>query len=398
MKAATVAFCGDSYLADPSTGVNGSQVQMYNLSTALAKRGMEVHVVAITKDPLAGSKKYGESEGVRLHWVARKNKLIISSEVRAFQRALDEIRPAAVYTRGRSHLLFAASDWANRHGRLSVWGTNGEDSCEFWKNTKLTVLSRRPLLKKIARLPYAVRMDRLIHRGVRSAGAVVNQTEYQKERLMKNFGKDGVVLPSYYVPPKAEELPGREKLVLFLGNLGPVKQPEIFLDLAEECKELGGWKFALVGPGRDTRYTEEIAVRARSLPNVELVGEVAFTETWKWLGRAALLVNTSTPQAEGLPNAFVQAWLAGIPVASLHRDPNGWVARNTLGICAHGSLGRFREECIALMQDDLHRNRIGEICRRFALRTFSSETIIDRYMEIIDGGRSVEGEGEHAEL
>jgi glycosyltransferase involved in cell wall biosynthesis len=225
-------------------------------------------------------------------------------------------------------------------------------------------------------------MDGLIHRGIRGAGAVVNQTEHQKLRLLANYGREGRVLPSYFPRPTGEKAPGRENVVLWLGNLSPAKQPEIFLDIAESCRGEAGWKFFLAGWGKDTGLAGRVMSRAEGLPNVDAIGAVVFRDTWWWISRAAFLVNTSRPEAEGLPNTFVQAWLSGTPVLSLHHDPNGWIEKHGIGFCAHGDVRALEAECRRLMKERDLIIPLGESARRFAERTFSADSTIDAYLEI----------------
>ena len=45
-----IAFLADSFLLDPSTKVNGSQVQLYYMATALKERGLDIHYVSQTRE------------------------------------------------------------------------------------------------------------------------------------------------------------------------------------------------------------------------------------------------------------------------------------------------------------------------------------------------------------
>jgi glycosyltransferase involved in cell wall biosynthesis len=209
----------------------------------------------------------------------------------------------------------------------------------------------------------------------------VAQTRTQAEGLRRNYGKEGLVLPSLF-----EETGGaggtKERSVLWLASLSHSKQPELFLDLARACGDLEGWSFLLGGGTRVEAYRREIESLAASLEGVRLLGAVPFDRSHALYARASLFVSTSRPDGDGLPNAFIQAWLHGTPVLSLHHDPNGWIEGQGLGLCAKGDRGRFLEGGRALLGDDELRAAMGERCKKFARKTFSAEETIDAYLAL----------------
>lgn len=372
-----IAFLADSFLHDPSTGVNGTQVQMFNLASAFVRRGLDVHYLAMT----SASQPPDSMNGIRLHWAAGAKGGWLA-ELRRYRRILDRIRPDVVYQRGRSHLTYLAADWAGKNGARFVWGTNGEDSSEFWKKMIRLRRSSRPLWKKMALAPSHLIQDWMIHQGIRRAHRVVNQTEHQKARLRANFGKEGLVLPSYFLPPDEDPGATRERLVLWLANLNPSKQPDAFVELARQCRALPDWRFRLAGGTSDRAFWNDLARRAEGIDTLEMIGAVPFAETSRHFARAALFVNTSRPDAEGLPNTFIQSWLHGVPVLSLHHDPNGWIAKHGLGCCAHGDSAVFTDQARMLLDGRTDLTRMGDACRAFARQTFAAADTIDAYLDL----------------
>jgi len=375
-----IAFLADSYLRDDSTGVNGTQVQMHNLAVEFARRAIEVHYISLT-----GNRGRGlpEDNGVRFHWIERGcGPMAWVGELGAFRRILDEVDPDVVYQRGRSHLTFVAARWARAHGRRFVWGSNGEDSGERWKLTRRLGRSRRPLWKKPLLWPLMVVRDVLIHRGVEGATGIVAQTWHQSGALRGNYGKRSVVLPSFFPAPERDTVRCPEREVLWMASLAPAKRPELFLDLAEAFAGNAGWRFVLAGGTADAAYERGIARRASALPNVELLGAVPFADTDTYYARASLFVNTSLPEADGLPNAFIQAWLHGTPVLSLHHDPNGWITRHGLGFSARGDAATFLRAGEAFLSGAAGGARMRAACRDFARETFANPETIDAYLEL----------------
>ena len=374
-----IAILADSWLFDPLTMVNGTQVQMYHLASAFRRRGHEVHYLAATRDRGAIGKL---PDGIRFHWIERPVTAVSwVRDLNDYRDALDRIRPDALYQRGRSHLTWVAARWARAHGCSFVWGSNGEDSCSHWKHVKRLRSSGRSPLRKAALLPLAAARDLLVHTGIRQAGGIVTQTRTQTESLRRNFGRDGIVLPSAFEAREGGS-GAKERTVLWLASLSQAKQPELFLELAARCSDLAGWRFLLGGGTRVDGYRSWLQFRAAKLPSVQLLGAVPFAESDAVYARASLFVNTSRPDGDGLPNSFIQAWLHGTPVLSLHHDPNGWINGRGLGLCACGDKERFLAGGRALLADTELRTAMGKECVRFAKATFAAEETIDAYLAL----------------
>lgn len=380
MNPVKIAILADSFLHDESTGVNGTQVQLFNVANALTGRDFAVHYVARTRDFRQGARMYKD---IRMHWMRPAAGVFgWPREILAAMRALDGIDADIVYQRGRSHLTCAASAWARKRGKRFVWASNGEDSCDFWKNLTRVRRSRRPLWKKLLLWMYFLPLDLRIHRGIGRADTVINQTEHQKQRLRVNFGKDGTILPSYFPPPAPNTAGGKEKLVLWLANPGPGKRPDLFLDLTERLADAAAWRFVLGGRIPDTPYGRDLAARLAALPNAEAADAIPFRESDAWYARASLFLNTSLPEADGLPNAYIQAWYAGTPVLSLHHDPNGWIARHGLGFCADGDETALTAKARDFMNDPDALTQMAAHCRDFARETFGGDDVVDGYVKV----------------
>jgi glycosyltransferase involved in cell wall biosynthesis len=381
-----LVMLADAYLPDESTGINGTQVQMYNLAHAFARRGIDVHYVCLTGET---SPPACDTSGVTIHWIRQRGRRGPGFDwfhhMGEFRRELDRIAPDVVYQRGRSYLTYVAATWAQRSKGRFVWGTNGEDSAEYWRMTGKLKGSGRAFWKKALLLPTMIIHDSLIHRGVRGAALVINQTDYQRQRLLTNYGKKGIVLPSFTLPPIYESTVEKERIVLWLATLSPDKQPELFLDLAEQCRDLDGWLFVLAGDTADREYYERIAQRASRLGNVRLEGAVPFNESHRLYASAALYAHTS--RKDGVPNAFIQSWLNSTPVLSLNFDPDGWIQKHGLGLFASGDTDRFVGMARTFLKNYGVNNHMGGASAKFARQKFSDEATIDSYIEFFSRKR-----------
>jgi glycosyltransferase involved in cell wall biosynthesis/SAM-dependent methyltransferase len=177
--------------------------------------------------------------------------------------------------------------------------------------------------------------------GVRLADAVVCRTTEQVEWLRARYRRDGVIIPSgHHVPERVPEAQARleKTIVLWVGRMHPLKQPTMFLDLAERLPKERCVMVVMRDPAHED-LALAIRARASALGNVTVHEEVPFTEMETFFERAKLIVNTST--YEGFPNTFVQAAMHGTPILSWTVDPDGVLTRHGIGICAEGSYDRL---------------------------------------------------------
>src|SRR3970282_149084 len=120
------------------------------------------------------------------------------------------------------------------------------------------------------------------------------------------YGRRGALIRAGHplVQPASQD----RTTVLWVGRGHPLKQPELFLALAERLP-----------PGRG---------RPAGLPNVTMHENVPLRDVGRLFEQAKLFVNTST--YEGFPNTFVQAALQGVPTLSWSVDPDGVPTRHGL--------------------------------------------------------------------
>lgn len=372
-----IAFLAESFLPDKSTGINGAQVQMYNLALAFKKAGLEVHYISLSN---AYTRKDEIINGINIYWIPNQHFLFSwIQNIKIYKKILDQIQPDILYQRGRSPLTYTAAKWAKKNQKKFFWGSNGENSCEFWKQIKQLNKSKKNLWRKLILFPDMIIQDLLIHRGISNATKVVNQTHHQKNRLWKNFNKLGVVIPSYFLPPSAAEFYKKEKIVLWLANLIPNKQPELFIKFAEQNQNLE-WKFILAGSTHDKKYLQKLLDLAAPVKNLQMIGKVAFENNQKYYSQASLFVNSSIN--EGISNTFIQAWLNSTPVLSFNIDPNDWIKTHNLGYCAHGNEEQFLHHGRTFLKNYQQIETIQQNCQQFALQTFAAQETIDTYLKL----------------
>ena len=194
--------------------------------------------------------------------------------------------------------------------------------------------------------------------GLRMAAAIVCQTGEHLAMLRDRYGRRGALIRAGHplVQPASQD----RTTMLWVGRGHPLKQPEMFLALAERLPQE---RCALVIM-RDEAHDDllrSVRERAAGLPNVTMHENVPLRDVGRLFEQAKLFVNTST--YEGFPNTFVQAALQGVPILSWSVDPDGVLTRHGIGVCAGGSFDRL---VASAQQVCASKDLRGEIGRRAA--------------------------------
>ncbi len=117
--------------------------------------------------------------------------------------------------------------------------------------------------------------------------------------------------------PIADIVAGRRKLVLFVGNLVPVKGPDVFLKSVSLLRPATGSLQPLVcvfiGEGPMRRDLERAARRWGLGRTVHFLGSRPHEEVARWMNLADVLCLTS--RSEGMPNVIIEGLVSGVPVA-----------------------------------------------------------------------------------
>ena len=255
------------------------------------------------------------------------------------------------YERSSGAMTAFTVAFAKMHGRLSVYAA----------------ASDRDFLAK-SHLP--IFRDRILYQwGLRHADLVVAQSEAQRAALVQNFGRDCSVVRSCYDHDGETGRP--EGVILWVGNLRPVKRPEMFIELA---RRLPNYRFKMIG-GADEALTSPLRRLAADLANIEFAGFVPFVEIESQFDRASILVNTSSN--EGFPNTFLQAWSRGIPTVSMI-DPGTYLNSNRVGEVVN-SVEQMAQAISKIKSNPTIWHTLGQASRQYFSQHFSTSQAVDTY-------------------
>ena len=275
--------------------VGGAEVQQSMIAPALARRGWRVSMISLD---------YGQPEGAvaRGVTVLRTHKpdaglpvvRFVHPRLTSLWRAMRRANADVYYQRTADIQTAYVAQFCRMHGRRSVYA--GASDVDFMPGEEDIRFAR----------------DRAMFRwGVRNVDAVIVQNAVQREALRENFGRQGFLIPSCYVPPEGA---GADPAgyVLWVATVRPSKRPELLVEIARRLPDV---RFVMIGgpdPGRrEAEYMRSIAQMAGALPNIEVRGFVPFVEAERAFDGARVVLNTSL--YEGFPNTFLQAWARGIP-------------------------------------------------------------------------------------
>jgi glycosyltransferase involved in cell wall biosynthesis len=207
---------------------------------------------------------------------------------------------------------------------------------------------------------------------------IIVQSERQKKSLLKNYGRDGTLIKMILPFPQNVSInKPNSKKVLWVGSMSEVKQPEIFLKLAQKFPE---YKFQMIGGNSgDIDLYNSIKTSSESLTNLDFVGVVPFHEISQYFSNAAVLVNTS--MFEGFPNAFIQAWMNSVPVISLNSNPDNLITDYELGFHSK-TFDRLILDLKKLLTDNELRKEMGNKGRDYVEREHNFRHIIEKYVDL----------------
>ncbi len=210
---------------------------------------------------------------------------------------------------------------------------------------------------------------------------LVAQTEQQLElarqalprlhcaRVIRSFAEAG------------ESEPLDPESFLWVDRLVSYKCPHRYLELAAALPDA---RFRMIAPltaETPPGMLEDLQAAADRLPNLELLAPMPRPQLLDLIRRSVAIVSTSL--AEGMPNTFLEAWARGVPVLTLHVDPDGIVSGRGLGLAAGGSWDSFLRGAAGLWREPGLRVQTAERSRAYMESTHSPSAVINRWAELL---------------
>jgi glycosyltransferase involved in cell wall biosynthesis len=341
--------------------IAGEGVQQTLLARALARGGHDVRMV--TWDH--GQPDAQAWEGIRVHKAYAPHAGLpllrfFHPRWSGLWSALERADAELYYTSCAGMHVGLLAMFCRRHGKRFVFRCASDADCD---PKRLLVRYRR---------------DRWLYEfGLRRAGAILAQSETQKQMLARHYKLPGQVAGMFV--ERAQPAARRDIDILWVSNIRRVKRPDRVLDLAAGLLRS---HFHMVGgplPGEEPLYRETVAA-ARSRLNVTFHGRLAYHDAAALYDRARVFLNTS--DVEGFPNSYLQAWMRGVPVVT-RLDPDGVIEREGLGAVARSTSGL--EIALRRLLGESHVWRAAsERCLAYMAREHGEERVLAPYFEAFD--------------
>ena len=356
--------------------IGGAELQAYYIAQRLAKDN-DVHYIYVESDKDFLQRKFGKrDDDITLHRLKRYNYKIFNEtqflNYFELQKLLRKIDPDLIYQRcGNSHTGIAAR-WSKKNGKKMVFGISSDYNC-----------SSKGILNfnmNFPNYPFKILNYFFTNDGIKKADLIIAQTNYQKRLLKLNFNVRAIVIPNAHpIPEEPFEKP-YPPIVAWIGNIKPLKKPELFIKLADKLKDVDV-KFVYAGRPSTNYYQNFLMKNSEKLPNLDYLGEIPFEKTNELLSKSSLFVNTSI--TEGFPNTYIQAWMRKTPVVTLTCDPDDLIKRHGLGFHS-GSFEQLVKDVRYLIENEDVRREMGEKARRYALKNHDIKKIGELYLDAFE--------------
>ena len=286
-------------------------------------------------------------------------------------RILNKEKPDLIYQRVAYSVTGIAAKYCQEHGCPLIWHIANKPDVEMKKLS----ISKRILVDYFEK--------KYLEFGIKNANCIIGQEDYHNQMLLRNFGKECTVILNKVLPVEKKQIVKTLPLrVLWIANIKPLKQPELFMDLACQFKEDDSVSFIMMGRSATGNYQAKLEKRMQRLSSLEYKGELPIDEVDDLLRESHVFVNTSLYEG-GPPNTFIQAWMREVPTVSLNVDPDDMIKKNKLGFHS-GSFEQMVKDVRFLIENKKVRGEMGRNARKYALREYDIEKNIPKYVELFE--------------
>jgi glycosyltransferase involved in cell wall biosynthesis len=337
----------------------GAELQMSLLARGLSAEGLETGIILW---PVA---RRIESEGPEPDLIQRPayagtGARAKAREARHIWHAMREADARAYLFRGGGPPLTVGWAFCRLHRRRLIFSAASDLDFDFKR-------------------PDRERTNLAVYRAaLRGVDLIVVQRSEQGD-LAREAGLSPIELIPSFAEPAEPSTSGPEAF-LWIGRLVDYKRPMDYVRLAESLPES---RFRMVWFATSETRPElisELQAAGDRLPNLELTGQVRREQLLDLIARSYAVVSTS--RAEGMPNAFLEAWSRGVPVVSLDFDPDGRIAERGLGLVAH-SAGELHEAASRVWKDATARDEMGRRAREHVAAVHSPAAVSEKWASVL---------------
>jgi glycosyltransferase involved in cell wall biosynthesis len=223
---------------------------------------------------------------------------------------------------------------------------------------------------------------KLFNYAIRNTHQLIVQTHGQKKLVKKHFKKETDAVIANFQPYPKETIDKKFPVkIVWIANFKVIKQPEIFIRVAESLYKQGVAAQCIMIGSPATKYDKcfqdwqkLLEDKIDRIPTLTYLGGRTTEEVEQILAESHILVNTS--QYEGFSNTFIQAWMRNVPVISLNSNPNDLLSDGKIGLLS-GSYEQLRKDLIRLVNNHNLREAMGKEAKAYSYKHFSMRNTND---------------------
>ena len=352
--------------------MGGAELQAYFIAKQLSE-SVEIHYLFMNHPNFNRMKFQKIDHGIVLHPMKKHAYKAFGKfffmNYWEFLRLLDDINPDLIYQRGGKPYIGMAASWCKRNKKKSVLGISMDTNC---RRDGILDLSHN-----FFQYPSKIINGFFTFVGIENADLIIAQNNNQQRLLRQNFKTDSLLIPNGLPVPAPPFKKADPPIISWVANIKYLKQPEIFIRLAEKLKDLNA-KFVYAGRPSERGYQKMLMEKTKKLLNLNYLGEIPFEKTNELLSKSLLFVNTSL--TEGFSNTYIQAWMRETPVLALNCDPDNIIKSHKLGFHS-GSFGQLVKDVRYLIEHEHIARKMGRKAREFAIKNHDIEKIGKKYFE-----------------
>lgn len=342
----------------------GAEYQSKIIATELVKRGHQVFYISEGHD----EKGIFFEEGFKVYLIKADSTFYEkASQYKKFMgnvlNIIEKEAPDVIYQRILNSFTLRLSDYAHQIRKPFLLHIADNYSVEFSNNFPKGFLKKKIFRKILANAPI-----------------VICQTEYQRLKVQAMGCNPAAVIHNMHPVITRSILEKNKKNILWIGNVRPVKQLEMYLTLAKEFKKTD-FVFHVIGTLPQSMYGESLLTEIKRNENVVYHGSKDNGFINLFLRKSGVLVNTSI--SEGFSNTFVQSWMCGTPVLAFNSDPDNILKIHGMGINCAGDYQLLANSLKQILEDPEYYNICEKILKTSNM-LFSTDVNIDKLAKIIE--------------
>ncbi len=338
-------------------GRGGAERQIVLLANALAERGHDVSLIALSECRLC----YPLSDRVRLIDLSgcEREKESIARRFGAYRHTLRGLSPEVSIHFWLQSAYFSALFSKRRCGR-SLYAERGDPSDDEYRGA----------LAAVRALAF------------RRTDGFVFQSKGARDCFKDSVRRRSVVIPNAVAVPEVT-VPYREKRIVSVGRLHPQKNQKLLIEaFARIAPELPGYTLEIYGDGELKAFLEK-EITDRGLSD-RIFLFASRSDILERIASASLFVLSS--DYEGMPNALMEAMALGLPCVATDCRPGGARALIEDGVNGYlvprGDAAALAEKMLWLLKRKERQNAVGKAAEAIRI-THSPGAVYDAWERFI---------------